>query len=145
MPTELGNRYSVDWRGKPPHMLVPDHAVWYRFLDRYGQYFKALYYDCLLGGIFLTPDQEKDVFQRMWRYNNSKRADAIAELEDEIWIIEVASTPRQQALGQLLNYRVLWFEDPPISKPVKLALICERFDTDLAASWGKYGIQLYVV
>jgi len=111
MPTELGRKYLTTWRGRPPHMQTTDHPVWYRFLDRYGKYFKALYYDCLLGGPFLTEEQYKDSMLRMWRFNTSKRADAIAELEDEVWIIEVADYPGLRAVGQLNVYQTLWIED----------------------------------
>ena len=145
MPTLLGRRYEIDWRGNPPHMLPPDVPVWYRFLEKYGEYCKALYYDCLLGGPFLTPDQEKDPFQTMWRFNTSKRADAIAELSTEVWIIEVASYPGLRAVGQLQVYQTLWIEDPKIAKPERLALVAERIDNDLGAACGRFGIQVYLV
>lgn len=145
MPTELGKRFSVNWRGKPPQMLEPDHPVWYRFLERYGQYFIALYYNCLLGGPFLTLEQELDPYQRMWRRNTAKRADAIAELENEVWIIEVADYPGLRAVGQLQVYQTLWIEDPKIIKPEKLVLVCERIDEDLGASCAQRGIQVYLI
>jgi len=126
-------------------MQTTDHPVWYRFLDRYGKYFKALYYDCLLGGPFLTEEQYKDSMLRMWRFNTSKRADAIAELEDEVWIIEVADYPGLRAVGQLNVYQTLWIEDIKIRKPEKLILVSERMDPDLAASCARFGIQIYLV
>ena len=145
MPTELGQKYAVDWRGTPPHMLRPDHPVWYRFLDRYGYLFTALYYDCLLGGPFMTPEELQDPFKRMWRYNTSKRADAIAETSTEVWIIEVADYPGLRAVGQLNVYQTLWIEDPKIMKPEKMLLVSERIDPDLAAACGRFGILVYIV
>lgn len=145
MPTDLGKKFSIDWRGKPPAMLETDHPVWYRFLDRYGQYFIALYYDCLLGGPFLTPEQAADPFQKMWRRNTAKRADAIAELENEVWIIEVADYPGLRAIGQLEVYQTLWIEDPQIMKPERLVLVSERIDEDLAAACAQRGIQIYLL
>lgn len=145
MPTDLGRPYEIDWRGSPPHMLAPDIPVWYRFLEKYGEYFKNLYYDCLLGGPFLTPEQERDPFQRMWRFNTSKRADAIAELRTEVWIIEVANYPGLRAVGQLQVYQALWIEDPKILKPERMVLVSERIDNDLGAACGKFGIQLYLM
>lgn len=145
MPTTLGRKYEVDWFGNPPHMLLTDVPVWIRFLGKYGSYFNALYYDCLLGGPFLSPEQEKDPFQRMWRYNTAKRADAIAELETEIWIIEVANYPGLRAVGQLQVYQNLWIEDPKILKPERLVLVAERIDNDLGAACGRFGIQVYLV
>ncbi len=126
-------------------MLETDHPVWYRFLDKYGRYFISLYYNCLLGGPFLTKEQAEDPFQKMWRFNTSKRADAIADLEDEIWIIEVADYPGLRAIGQLEVYQSLWIEDPKIIKPERLILVCGRIDNDLGFACSQRGIQIYVV
>lgn len=145
MPTTLGRKYEIDWRGNPPHMLEPDIPVWYRFLDKYGAYFQALYYDSLLGGPFLSPEQEADPLQQMWRFNTSKRADAIAELDTEVWIIEVANYPGLRAVGQLQVYQSLWLEDPKIMKPERLVLVAERIDNDLGAACGRFGIQIYLI
>lgn len=126
-------------------MLWPDVPVWYRFLEKWGHLFQALYYDVLLGGPHLTPEQEKDPLQRMWRANTAKRADAIAELEDEVWIIEVSLRPGLRALGQLMTYLALWCEDPKIMKPEIPVLVCEQVDTDLIAAAAKYGVRVYVM
>lgn len=144
MPTFLGKKYFTDWRGDPPHMLKEDVPVWYRFLDKWGHLFTALYYDVLLGGPTLTPEQEKDAMWRMWRGNISKRADAIAVLEDKVWIIEVATSPGLRAVGQLLVYHTLWLEDPKIILPEELILVCEDVDKDLLASAAQHGIRSYV-
>jgi len=125
-------------------MLWPDIPVWYRFLDKWGHLFQSLYYDVLLGGPYLTPEQEKDPLQRMWRANTAKRADAIAELENEVWIIEVSLRPGLRALGQLMTYLALWCEDPKIMKLEIPVLVCEQIDTDLIAAAAKYGVRVYV-
>ena len=145
MPTELGRPYALDWRGDPPHMLRPDVPVWYRFLEKWGGVFEKLYYDCLLGGPYLTPEEKKDPLKRMWRVNNSKRADAIAELKDEVWIIEVAAGPGLRVIGQLQTYRALWIRDTPILKPEKMILVCEIPDTDLFDAAAMFGILIYVL
>lgn len=126
-------------------MLQPDVPVWYRFLEIWGNIFINLYYDCLLGGPFLTQEQERDPMQRMWRANTSKRADAIAELPGEVWIIEVAQRPGLRAIGQLMTYLALWTEDIRILKPEIPVLVCELIDTDLIAAAAKYGIRVYVM
>jgi len=145
MPTELGKRFGLDWRGDPPHMLKEDVPVWYRFLEQWGDLILALYYDCLLGGPYFTPEQLKDPMTKMWRANVSKRADAIAETADRIWIIEVAKSPGLRAVGQLLVYRSLWLEDPKIAKPEEMILVCEVVDQDLIAAATQFGILSYVM
>lgn len=144
MPTRLGRSYDTDWRGSPPHMLATDIPVWYRFLEKWGFLFRNLYYDVLLGGPVLSPEQEDDPYWRMWRANISKRADAIAELEEAVWIIEVAKRPGLRAIGQLMTYVSLWIEDPKIQKPEEAVLVCEELDTDLIASAARYGMRTYV-
>ncbi len=145
MPTSLGRPYSLGWRGDPPHMLNTDVPVWYRFLEKYESFFDNLYYDVLLGGPTLTKAEREDPILRMWRTNNSKRADAVAELSDEVWIIEVAERPGLRAVGQLQVYRSLWIEDPPILKPEKMVLVAAAFDQDLLASAARIGIETYIV
>lgn len=145
MPTTLGKKYSTDWRGQPPHMLRQDVPVWYDFLTQYGHLFIALYYDVLLGGPWLTQEEEKDPMKRMWRANVAKRADAIAELENEVWIIEVNTEPGLRSLGQLMTYHALWLEDPLIIKPEKLLLVARTVDRDALAAAAQYGVQIYIM
>ena len=144
MPTTLGQQFSVDWRGHPPHMLFPDVPVWYSWLTTYGPYINKLYYDCLVGGPGLPDGPEVDKLAQQWAYNTSKRVDAIAETDKEVWLIEVATSPGLRAVGQLLTYWSLWQEDPKIMKPERLVLVCASVDTDLLASAAKYGILTYV-
>ena len=145
MPTLLGRPYSLDWRGNPPHMLTPDIPVWYRFLETYGHPIINLYYDCLLGAEALTREEEKDGLKRMWRQHLARRADAIAELENEVWIIEVADDPGLRSIGQLQTYRVLWSRDPVILKPERLILVCETIEPNLMDGASSYGVLIYLI
>ena len=145
MPTELGRKYKLDWRGSPPHMLRPDIPVWYRFLDKWGWQLEDLYYDCLLGGPALTNAELKDPIKRMWQYNLSKRADAIATTKDQVWIIEVAADPGLRTIGQVQSYQTLWIRDPKISKPERLIVVAERLDPDLLDAMGMFSILVYLV
>ena len=145
MPTDLGRPYSLDWRGNPPHMLTQDVPVWYRFLEKWGSSFLKLYYDSLLGGPHLSPEEKKDPMKWMWRVNLAKRADAIAELEKEVWIIEVNSKAGVRFLGQLQTYRALWLRDPPIAKIERPVLVAETIDPDIMDAASLYGILIYLV
>jgi len=145
MPTELGRNYPLMWRGDPPHMLKPDIPIWYRFLAIYGGPFLKLYYDCALGGPTLTQADALDPLKKMWRGLLVKRADAIAELEDEVWIIEVSADPGLRAIGQLISYGHLWNRDPKIDKPVKLVLVSGTIEEDLADVVSSYGVLMFIV
>lgn len=126
-------------------MLPPDIPVWYRFLDKWGHEIVKLWYDCLLGGPFLTEEEEKDPLKKSWRAVNSKRPDAIAETAKEVWIIEVAANPGLRAIGQLVAYQTLWQENPKIEKLDRAVLVVETLDTDLGAAAAKLGALIFVV
>lgn len=145
MPTTLGPKYSTDWRGKPPHMLAPDIPVWYRFLTTAAGEFISLYYDCLLGGETLSASDEQDPMKRMWRDLTAKRADAIAETNTNVWIIEVSAYPGMRALGQLMTYQNLWRQDPKIDKPDQMILVADQVDPDIGPAMESYGISLHLV
>lgn len=145
MPTSLGRTYSLEWRGDPPHMLKPDIPVWWRFLEKYGGQVLNLYYDCLLGGPYLTAEEKKDPLKRDWQAVCSKRADAICELDDQVWIVEVAAEPGLRAIGQLQTYHALWLRDPKIAKIEKMILVGERIDSDLLDAAGTFGLQVFIV
>ena len=145
MPTILGRKYSTDWRGKPPHMLQVDIPVWYRFLEKFGGRFISLWYDSFLGAPVLLPEEENDPMKKMWRALTSKRSDAIAELDNEVWIIEVTDYIGMRALGQLLVYHSLWMEDPPIKKPEKLIVVATAVDPNLIAPLLKYNITTHLL
>ena len=145
MPTTLGRRFDIDWRGDPPHMLAEDVPVWYRFLEKWGHLFTALYYDCYVGGPYYTPEQLKDPMARMWQATTSKRIDALAETETEVWIIEVAKSPGLRAIGQVQAYRALWIEDPLIAKIEKAVLVVQEIDQDLLSAIAMYGAMVFVI
>lgn len=126
-------------------MLPPDIPVWYRFLKEWKEHFISLYYDCLLGGPVILPWDEKDPMVKMWRKLTCKRADAITELKNEVWLIEVSAYPGMRALGQLLTYHTLWLQDPKIEKPVKMILVADQVDPDVMASYATYGVILHLV
>jgi len=144
MPTTLGPKYSVNWRGRPPHMLRVDVPIWYRFLEKNKDKFISIYYDCLLGGPAYTPTEEEERYRKMWKYLGSKRADVIAETKDKIWIIEVTNEVKIKAIGQLVLYKSLWFQDPKNPKPVEMVLVCDFVDSTVVAIMEDCGIRVFV-
>ena len=131
MPTELGEPFEITWRGDPQQMLPADVPLWHRFLDRYASNFERFFYNVRVGGPDVSTIEGDEVLKRMWYLNTAKRIDAIGEKENEIWIIEVASSPYLRAVGQMLTYHFLWNLDPKINKPVKDVLLCYYLDSDL--------------
>jgi len=141
----MGQAYSKQWRGDPRHMLKRDVPVWYRFLDKYGAPFEKIYYDVFLGGPFLSDEQKQDPLMLDWVMLVSKRADAIAELKNEIWIIEVVHVAGMRSIGQCHTYFSLWGRDPKINKPAVKVLVAETIDEDLLDAAGIQGVSVFIV
>ena len=142
MPTELGNPYEITWRGDPEQMLPPDVPLWHLFLDRYASNFERFFYNVRVGGPDMTNVDASEAMKRMWYASTAKRIDAIGEKKNEIWIIEVASSPYLRAVGQMLTYRFLWDLDPKINKPVKDVLLCYFIDSDLEKVLKHNGVEV---
>lgn len=93
----------------------------------------------------MTRVEGQDPMQRMWKSLISKRADAIAETQTHVWLIEVSAYPGMRALGQLLTYQTLWRQDPQIKKPDKLILVADAVDPDISPTFELYGVSLHLV
>lgn len=145
MPTELGPRYEVTWRGRPPHMLDEDIPVWYRFLDHFAYQFDRIYYDVRVGGPDPATFHDDIKWGLLFYRLTAKRIDALAEKANELWLIEVAVRPGLRAVGQVMSYFTLWFLDPKIDKPVIPWLVCEQIEPDLAFSLKAQGIGYLTV
>jgi len=145
MPTELGDTYSIEWRGRPKQMLSQDVPVWHAFLDQYGTKFQHFYYNVCVGGANWRESKEDPVHALMWYHMTCKRIDALGVKPEEIWIIEVATVPGLRAVGQLMTYFHLWNLEPLIDLPIKNVLVCERLDDDLTYVLQKYGISIIKV
>jgi len=145
MPTELGEPFEITWRGDPQQMLPADVPLWHRFLDRYASNFERFFYNVRVGGPDVSTIEGDEVLKRMWYLNTAKRIDAIGEKENELWIIEVASSPYLRAVGQMLTYHFLWDLDPKINKPVKDVLLCYYLDSDLEKVLKHHGVEVLTI
>lgn len=145
MPTELGEPFQITWRGDPAQMLPPDVPLWHRFLDRYASYFERFYYNVRVGGPDMNKVNVSEALKKMWYASTAKRIDAIGEMKNELWIIEVASSPYLRAVGQCLSYKFLWEEDQKIEKPSKMILLCPYLDSDLRRILEHYKVSIITI
>lgn len=141
MPTILGESYLPTWRGKPKQMLSTDHPLWDKFLDQYGSLFERFYYNVMLGEAAIELPANPTFEEKIEQSLLSKKIDAIGETKDEVWIIEVASKPGLRAIGQIMSYRSLWFEDPKINKLEHFVMVTDKIDRDLLSAAASYGIE----
>jgi len=145
MPTDLGQPFEITWRGDPPQMLPSDVPLWHKFLDRYASNFQRFYYNVRVGGPDVSTIDGDEAIKRMWYLSTAKRIDVLAEKENELWIIEVASSPYLRAVGQMLTYHFLWDLDPKINKPVKDVLLCYYLDSDLEKVLNHYAVEVLTI
>jgi hypothetical protein len=145
MPTKLGEPYSPLWRGKYPQMLPEDMPVWTKFLDQNPTLFEKIYYNVRVGGIVIEDPAIDQKYKEAYYNVTAKRIDALCELKDEIWIVEVAVSQKQRAVGQLLSYLFLWYEDPVIPKKAVGVFVTQATDSDLERVLNFYGMRTRVV
>ena len=145
MPTELGEPFAITWRGDPQQMLPPDVPLWHLFLDRYASTFERFFYNVRVGGPSFEGLKVDLEMAKCWYASTAKRIDAIGEKRNEIWIIEVASSPYLRAVGQCLSYKFLWEEDPKIKKPAKMILLCPYLDSDLTRILKHYKVTIITI
>jgi len=126
-------------------MLKEDILIWDRFLAQNAGLFQRVYYDVRLGGILEVPLEAANAMQRMYYNVTAKRIDALAELEKEIWIIEVTAKPGLRAVGQLQTYMALWWQDPKIPKPAVGMLLAQAIDSDLQRALEFYGMRTRLI
>lgn len=145
VPTELGQPYEITWRGSPAQMLDADVPLWHLFLNKFGSQFIRFFYNVRVGGPSFEGLDVDPMMAKSWYASTAKRIDAIAERTNEIWIIEVASSPYLRAVGQCLTYQFLWNLDPKINKPVKVVLLCYFLDSDLEKVLKHYGVEVLTI
>jgi len=142
---ELGRSQSPAWRGVPPHMARRDLALWYRFLDRHGSEYQAIFYDVALGdGTDPGPDQLPEYrfgFIRLTRL----RADAIAVRPAGWTLFEVRPAAGAGALGAIVTYRALWEADPPDKRPLEAILITDTIKPELRPIYAGQDVRILLV
>lgn len=141
MPTTLGQRYPVYWGGYPPHMSPEDLVLWKTYRQNIETGAVSLYFDVGLGGQTDIPPGTSPEMAIMWLRNTQKRIDVLIETSQDWIITELRHNATSSAVGRLLQYRELWNEDPPDSKPVRLRLVTDMGDSDLQKLCERVGIE----
>ena len=104
-----------------------------------------LYFDVGLGDGVKPPAALDQNMIRGWLYNTQKRADLVVDTGEECWIVEFRFEASSNAIGRLLMYRKLYLQDPIFKYPLKLILVSNRYDNDLAGLAQDTKIESYGV
>lgn len=145
MPTTLGEHYPRTWEGYPPHISQDDLEIWKRYRLKLPPDTIWLRFDVGLGGQIEFPEDTPPEMKKMWTRNTQKRIDVLGETENTWYIIELRHYATASAAGRLLQYHHMWKQDPPDDKNVKLILVSDRFDQDLASLCLSMNIEYIVV
>lgn len=137
--------YLHSWRGRFPHLMPVDVAIWNRYLDRYGAQFLGFQYDITLGH-GATPLPEMSPADRFLLWSLTvKRADCLGIQLEGVTLYEVKPRLGMAAIGQVVSYYVLWLRQYGYVPAVKMAVVCEQDEPDLHYVIDALGFQVIVV
>ena len=131
MPTDLGARFDSTYTGKPAHISPEDLLIFDRWWPTVREHITEVYFDVGLGPGRPSPAGTPANYAKMWLRLNQKRADILAVVRDEVWIIELRFAANTNALGRLLGYKGAYLEDPKLGANVRLMLVTNEYDADV--------------
>jgi len=134
IPFELGHSY--------PHMAKHDARLWEMFIRRYTGYFSEAAYDVGLGGTETADPTATEAERLMWRWNTSKRVDALARNDQEVWLCEVRPGAGLAAIGAVLGYTYLSELDKWSDRPIVMTIVTNHTDQDIRSVCEAFEIQL---
>ena len=142
---DTGQKYSIYWDGKPPHMLDNDIPTWRKWMQLYHTNYDYMLYDVKLTTIDIGDmDIEKPAF-KMWMANVSKRIDVVAVKGNNIDIIEVTNRAFLRAVGQAICYREIWKSVSTLPGNLTSCILCEQVDVDILLTCGINNIKVITV
>lgn len=145
MALNLGPEFSPSWPGRPPRMSQEDYQIWLRWWPTVQHLALRMWFDVGLGAGRPIPEGTSTELTFMWERNNQKRADAIIETNDTIWLVELRDKASLNAIGRLEGYMDLLEQENPWGKPIVAHLVTNQEDRDVRASAEKRGIRYVVV
>jgi hypothetical protein len=144
--TPVGGRiYSPSWRGRYPHLMPLDVAIWDRFLSEFGKDFLGFQYDILLG-TGAAPLDNMSADDKLLLYALTvKRADVLMIQSDKLWLVELKPRLGMAAVGQLVSYKYLWERQYGYHPPVLPTWIGEQNENDLSFVMEQLGFTSIIV
>lgn len=141
----LGREFPADWSGYPPRMSEEDFQIWQRWWPTVKHLALRMWFDVGLGGGQAIPEGTGADLAYMWTRNTQKRADAIIETADSIWLVELRFAAQPNAIGRLLTYRDLLVKEHRFNKPIRPTLVTNREDPEVRETAQNLGIAYEVI
>lgn len=140
MALYLGEKYTKDYRRRPPGFEAPENEIWQAFLDTLEDAYKWFWYNVKLGKDRIKEDERTDPTMRMQEQLALKRIDVIGSRENVYDLIEVKRHAGPGSLGQLLTYEALWKEYGLTDMSYTLMLVTDFIDIDTLAASKNVGV-----
>lgn len=140
-----GRIYSTKWRGRYPHLMPLDRAIWDRFLERFGDEFLGVQYDVLLGEGAAPLVGASEMDRRLLYFATVKRADCLLIQKDRVILVEVKPRLGMAAVGQCLVYWMWWQRQYAYGPKVEVMWCGEQSEPDLAWVMDRMGFRMVVV
>lgn len=127
------------------HMRDIEKAIWMRVLAKEA-FVGEFEYDVHVGEGKPVPElklteKEAEMAKRL----TQKRIDVVEHTPAFDRLIEIKRRLHLGALGQLLGYRELYRKIQPVTKPIRLAVVCEEDDPDLRGVFAAQDIDVFIV
>ena len=128
-----------------PGMLTNEAQIWEAFMAAHPGLVVSPEYNVRIGvGMDPGPTFTADV-RRMAILNSQLRLDVVAgDGKGGFTIYEVKQRCRAGAVGQLLQYKILYLDDFPQNQPLSLAIVTDLPTLNLDRLCAAHGITLYV-
>jgi len=141
----LGPIYPPSWRGRYPHLMPVDLAIWNRFMDKYAADFVGFQYDVTVGEGAKAPEGASDADKYLLWSLTVKRIDCLGIRKDRVIVFEVKPRLGMAAIGQMVSYYVLWLRQYGRPPAVQVATVCEQSEPDLEFVAAQLGFLVIVV
>lgn len=126
-------------------MLQDEARIWTKFLRGTELNFIRIDYDVHLGAGILPVPGEPSFMKVLKLAVTRKRADAVAETAEDLWLFEVKPRISMSALGQLITYFELYQAEYHPMKAVTLAAVGEREAPDIRPTFDLYAVNIILV
>jgi hypothetical protein len=137
--------FPPTWRGRYPHLMPADIAIWTRFLEKYGDEYIGFQYDVLLGRGALKPADFPAWESKLLYLLTVKRVDCLGIRKDGVTLFEVKPRLGMAAIGQCVTYRALWHMHFGNIVNLLSAAVVEMDEPDIAYAFAAEQLAYIVV
>lgn len=128
-----------------PHMKPNDVALWERFLVAFPEAYDECAYDVWVGSV---PDFAKEpagpdggTAEGLYK----KKIDVVGFKADQIDLIELKPQAGASAVGQILQYKMLYEKENALEGKTKAVIITDTYNADVAAFAASMGVHMVQV